>query len=160
MVRRRQPTAAALALLLGALALASLALSACGGDDQPDLSAFCERLETAYGPEGALAADYSDDPSAGEAVVEELEAIRRVAPLEIEPSLAVISETSRLIVAAFDNPEDSGLDAEQLKASGEAAAVLAGFSAQHCGLDLEWERPVVFIDPDRIPGQVQLDVQG
>lgn len=158
-VRRRQPVCAALSLL-GALALGALAISACGGDDQPDLSAFCERLEAAFGPEGTLASDYSGDPSAAEAVVGELEAIRRVAPLEIEPSLAVINETARLIIGAFDNPENSGLDAEQLRESETAATDLARFSIEHCGLDLDWERPVVFVDADRIPGEVQLDVEG
>ena len=158
-VRRRQPTAAARALL-GALALGVLAFGACGGGDQPDLSAFCERLEAAYGPEGTLASDYSDDPSAAEAVVGELEAIRRVAPLEIEPSLAVVKEISRLIISAFDNPEKSGLDAELLEESEIAAADLARFSIEHCGLDLDWERPVVFVDPDRVTGEVQLNVRG
>ena len=154
---RRRPTAAVLAMILGAFALS---LSACGNDDQPDLSVFCQKLETAFGPEGTLASDYSDDPRAAEAVVDELEAIRRVAPLEIEPSLAVISATSSLIIEAFDNPQDSTLEAEQLKRSETAASELAAYSARHCGLRLDWESPVVFVDPDKIPGEVRLDVRG
>ncbi len=137
-----------------------LGLSACGDDDQPDLSAFCQKLETAFGPEGALASDYSDDPSAAEAVVDELEAIRRVAPLEIEPSLATINATASLIIEAFDNPEDLTLDAEQLQQSETASVELARYSAEHCGLRLDWESPVVFVDPDKIPGEVRLDVRG
>lgn len=160
MVCRRQPTAAALALLLGALALATVALSACGNDDQPDLSVFCERLETAFGPEGALASDYSDEPSGAQAVIDELESIQQVAPLEIEPSLAVISETASLIIGVFSSTESSELNAAQLEASGTAAAELARYSSEHCGLELDWESPVVFVDPDRIPGEVRLDVRG
>ncbi len=137
-----------------------LGLSACGDDDQPDLSAFCQKLETAFGPEGALASDYSDDPSAATAVVDELEAIRRVAPLEIEPSLATINATASLIIEAFDNPEDLTLEAEQLQQSETAAVELARYSAEHCGLRLDWESPVVFVDPDKIPGEVRLDVRG
>ena len=156
----RQPTAAALALLLGALALAAMVLNACGNDDQPSLEAFCQRLETAFGPEGALAADYSDDPSDAQAVIDELESIHRVAPLEIESSLAVIIDTASLIVEIFSGEESAGLDAEQLEASGTAAAELGRYSAEHCGLELEWDSPVVFVDPDRIPGEVRLDVRG
>lgn len=137
-----------------------LGLSACGDDDQPDLSAFCQKLETAFGPEGALASDYSDDPSAAAGVVDELEAIRRVAPLEIEPSLATINATASLIIEAFDNPEDLTLEAEQLQQSETAAVELARYSAEHCGLRLDWESPVVFVDPDKIPGEVRLDVRG
>lgn len=137
-----------------------LGLSACGDDDQPDLSAFCQKLETAFGPEGALASDYSDDPSAAAAVVDELEAIRRVAPLEIEPSLATINATASLIIEAFDNPEDLTLEAEQLQQSETAAVELARYSTEHCGLRLDWESPVVFVDPDKIPGEVRLDVRG
>ncbi|WP_420619350.1 hypothetical protein [Candidatus Poriferisocius sp.] len=144
-------------LVLGAL---MLGLSACGDDDQPDLSAFCQKLETAFGPEGALASDYSDDPSAAAAVVDELEAIRRVAPLEIEPSLATINATASLIIEAFDNPEDLTLEAEQLQQSETAAVELARYSIEHCGLRLDWESPVVFVDPDKIPGEVRLDVRG
>ena len=156
----RQPTAAALAQLLGVLALAALALSACGADDQPDLSVFCERLETAFGPDGALASDYSDEPSEAEAVMDEMESIQQVAPLEIEPSLAVISVTASLIIGAFAGTESADLDAAQLEASGTAAAELARYSLEHCGLELYWESPVVFVDPDRIPGEVRLDVRG
>ena len=151
----RQPTAAALALLLGALAL-----TACGNGDQPSLEAFCQRLEAAFGPEGALAADYSDDPSAAEAVVGELEAIRQVSPLEIEPSLAAINATASLIIAALSGTESTGLDAEQIEESALAAAELARYSAEHCGLELDWESPAAFVDPDRIPGEVKLDVRG
>ena len=157
---RRGPTAAVLATVLGVLALGA---SACGNDDQPDLSVFCQKLETAFGSEGTLASDYSDDPSAAEAVVGELEAIRRVAPLEIEPSLATINVTASLIIEAFDNPEGSTLDAEQLQQSEAAAAELDRYSAQHCGLRLDWKSPVVFADPDsadRIPGEVSLNVPG
>lgn len=157
---RRQPTAAALALTLGFLALAAIALGACGDDDQPSLDAFCERLEFAYGPEGALASDYSDDPSGSQAVIDELEAIRQVAPLEMEPSLVTIIDIARLIIAAIDNPEDSRLSAEQLSQSAIAAAELARYSADRCGLALDWESPAVFVDPDRIPGEVDLDVRG
>lgn len=152
---RRRPIAAV--LVLGAL---MLGLSACGDDDQPDLSAFCQKLETAFGPEGALASDYSDDPSTAAAVVDELEAIRRVAPLEIEPSLATINATASLIIEAFDNPEDLTLEAEQLQQSETAAVELARYSIEHCGLRLDWESPVVFVDPDKIPGEVRLDVRG
>ena len=156
----RPPTAAALALLLGALALAALALSACGDDDQPSLATFCQRLEAAFGPEGALAADYSDDPSGAQAVIDELGSINRVAPLEIESSLAVIIDTASLIIGVFSGEERAGLNAAQLEASGTAAAELARYSAEHCGLALDWESPVVFVDPDRIPGEVRLDVRG
>ena len=62
---RRRPIVAV--LVLGAL---MLGLSACGDDDQPDLSVFCQKLETAFGSEGALASDYSDDPSTAAAVVD------------------------------------------------------------------------------------------
>ncbi|MCY3578034.1 MAG: hypothetical protein OXH53_12035 [bacterium] len=154
---RQRPTAAVLALVLGILVLG---FGACGDDDQPDLSAFCQKLKTAFGPEGTLASDYSDEPSAATAVVGELEDIRQVAPLEIEPSLAIISATASLIIEAFDNPEGSTLDAEQLKQSETAATELARYSARHCGLRLEWDSPVVFVDPDKIPGEVRLDVQG
>lgn len=160
MVRRRQPTAAALVWLVAPWALAALVFSSCGSDDQPDISVFCERLEIAFGSEGALAADYSDDPSAAEAVVDELEAVRRVAPLEVEPSLVIVNETARLIIAAFSSTESTGLDAEHLEESAKAAADLASYSAEHCGLALDWESPVVFVDPDRIPGEVKLDVRG
>ncbi len=162
-VARRRPISVSLALLIGASMLGSLALSACGNDDQPSLEGFCERLETAFGPEGALAADYSEDPSAAKAVVDEFEAIRRVSPLEIEPSLAAIIETSSLVIAAFSGAETAGLDAEQLAASGEAAAELNRYSVEQCGLELDWVSPVVFIDPDRadrIPGEVNLNVPG
>ena len=159
----QQPTAATLALLIGASLLGALGVSACGGGDQPDLSVFCERLETAFGPEGTLAADYSDDPSGAEAVIDELASIQRVAPLEIEPSLAVIFDTSSLVITAFSGTEAAGLDAEQLAASGEAAAELNRYSIEQCGLELDWDSPVVFIDPDRadrIPGEVNLNVPG
>ncbi len=160
MVCRRQPTAAALALLLGALAFAAAGLSACGDDDQPSLATFCERLETAFGPEGALASDYSDEPSGAQAVIDELESIQQVAPLEIEPSLAVISETASLIIGVFSSTEGTELDAARLEASGTAAAELARYSSEHCGLELNWESPVVFVDTDRILGEVRLDVRG
>ena len=140
--------------------LAALALSACGNDDQPSLETFCGRLETAFGPEGTLAADYSDDPSGAHAVVDELESIQRVAPLEIESSLAVIINTASLIIGVFSGEESAGLDAEQLEASGTAAAELARYAAAHCGLELDWDNPVVFVDPDKIPGEVRLDVRG
>ena len=151
---------AALALLLGALALA-----ACGNDDQPDLSAFCEKLETAFGPEGALASDYSDDPGAAVAVVEELEDVRRVAPLEIEPSLNVVNDMVSRVVAAFDDSEGAGLGVFQeleteVDAYSEAAAELAHFSISQCGLELNWQRPVFVLDADRITDEVQLDVAG
>ena len=156
----RQPTAVALALTLGTLTLAAVALSACGNDDQPSLETFCERLETAFGPEGALAADYSDDPSGAVAVVEELEALRRVSPLEVEPSLVVINDTARIIIGVVSGEEDTSLDADKLEESGTASAELARYAAEHCGLDLDWKSPVVFVDPDKIPGEVRLDVQG
>ena len=140
--------------------LAALVLNACGDDNQPSLESFCERLETAFGPEGALAADYSNDPSGAQAVVDELESIRRVAPLEIESSLAVIIDTASLIIGVFSGEESAGLDAEQLEASGTAAAELARYASDHCGLDLAWDSPVVFVDPDKIPGEVRLDVRG
>ncbi|MCY3888879.1 MAG: hypothetical protein OXG50_03160 [bacterium] len=156
----RQPTAAALALVLGALMLVALALSACGNDDQPSLETFCGRLETAFSPEGALAADYSDDPSGAQAVIDELESIQRVAPLEVESSLAVIIDTASLIIGVFSGEESAGLDAAQLEESGTASAELGRYAAEHCGLDLDWDSPVVFVDPDRIPGEVRLDVRG
>ena len=156
----RKPTAAALVLLIGALMLAASALTACGDDGQPDLGAFCERLAAAYGPEGALAADYSDDPSGAEAVVDELESIQRVAPLEVEPSLAVIIDTTRRIIGVFSGAEGAVLDAAQLEASGTASAELSRYAAAQCNLDLRWESPVVFVDPDKIPGEVRLDVRG
>ena len=159
-VVRRRPRVAIGLSLLGVLSLGAVAMGACGGEDQPDLSVFCQRLETAFGPEGALSSDYSDDRSGAVAVIDELEAIRRVAPLEIEPSLAVVNETSRLIIAAIDDPVNSELDAEKLRESETAAIELAEFSAEHCDLALYWDRPVVFVDPDRIPGEVQLDVRG
>ena len=159
-VVRRRPRVAIGLSLLGVLSFGALAMSACGGEDQPDLSVFCQRLETAFGPEGALSSDYSDDRSGAVAVIDELEVIRRVAPLEIERSLAVVNETSRLIIAAIDDPVNSELDAEKLRESETAAIELAEFSAEHCDLALDWDRPVVFVDPDRIPGEVQLDVRG
>ncbi|MCY3861157.1 MAG: hypothetical protein OXG67_04200 [bacterium] len=156
----RQPTAAALALVLGALTLAALSLSACDNDDQPSLETFCGRLETAFSPEGALAADYSDDPSGAQAVIDELESIQRVAPLEVESSLAVIIDTASLIIGVFSGEESARLDAAQLEESGTASAELGRYAAEHCGLDLDWDSPVVFVDPDRIPGEVRLDVRG
>ena len=149
---------------MGALAILALAAGACGNDDQPDLALFCERLETAFGPEGSLTSDYSDDPSAAKVIIDDLEAVRSASPLEIEPSLALIIETSILIIGAFKNPEDSGLDSEQatdqLLESGIAAAELASYSTEHCDLDLDWESPVVFVEPDRITGEVDLNVPG
>ena len=163
-VGRRQPVAVALTLAL-ALVLFASTLVACGGDDQPDLAAFCEKLGVAFGPEGALASDYSDDPGAATAVVEELESLRQVAPLEIEPSLAVINETVGLVVAAFGDSEGTGLGAlqemeDEITAYGEAAGELARFSSSQCALELDWERPVIVLDADRITGEVQLDVAG
>ncbi|WP_420638580.1 hypothetical protein [Candidatus Poriferisocius sp.] len=160
--------------MLAIVAVTSMsAFGACGGSDQPDLDAFCGRLETAFGPEGALASDYSDDPSAAQAVVNELESVREVAPLEIEPSLAVINDTMGLIIAAFGNPAggtDSGaesgaerVNAEKLQEAGIAAAELARYSGDHCGLVLDWEStqvPLVPADADRITGEVRLDVEG
>lgn len=140
--------------------LVALVLNGCGDDYQPSLETFCGRLETAFGPEGTLAADYSDDPSGAQAVIDELESIQRVAPLEIESSLAVIIDTATLIVEVFSGEESAGLDAAQLEASGTAAAELARYAADQCGLDLDWDSPVVFIDPDKIPGEVRLDVRG
>ena len=161
----RHQSAAALSLLLRALLLGALALTACGNNDQPNLEAFCQRLEIAFGPEGALAADYSDDPSGAEAVVDELEAVRQVSPLEIEPSLATITETASLIIAISSSTEatgsnNTGLNAEQLEESAAASAELARYSAEHCGLKLDWESPAVFFDPDKIPGEVSLDILG
>ena len=159
-VPRQQPTAVALALLLGASMLGAFGLGACGGGAQPDLTAFCDRLTTAYGPGGALAADYSEDPSGAEAVVNELEAIHRVAPLEVEPSLAVIIDTTRRIIGVFSGAEGAVLDAAQLEDSGTASAELSRYAAAQCNLDLRWESPVVFVDPDKISGEVRLDVRG
>ena len=163
-VGRRQPVAVALTLAL-ILLLGASTLAACGSDDQPDLAAFCEKLGIAFGPEGALASDYSDDPGAATAVVEELEALRQVAPLEIEPSLAVINETVGLVVAAFDDSEGAGLGAlpemeDEIAAYSKAASELARFSSSQCTLELDWQRPVIVLDADRITGEVQLDVAG
>ncbi len=156
----RQPTAAALAPTLGILALAAVVLSACGGGDQPSVEAFCQRLQTAFGPQGALAADYSDNPSGAQAVIDELEQVRRVAPLGIESPLTVIIETADLVIGVFSGQGGAGPGAAQLEASGTAAAELNRYSSEHCGLALDWHRPFVPADPDRIPGEVRLDVQG
>ncbi len=157
---RSRPPATAVLALVGALALWSLALTSCGGGGQPSIGAFCERLETAFEPEGALAADYSSDPGAAEAVIRELESIRRVAPLEIEPSLAVVNETAGIIIAIASGDRSGALDAELLRQSEDAATRLARYSAGQCGLELDWQSPAVLVDPDRIPGEVDLNVPG
>lgn len=157
--RGRVPEVSALALA-GALALWSVALAACGGGGQPSIGAFCERLEAAFGPEGALAADYSSDPGAAEAVVRELESIRRVAPLEIEPSLAVVNETAGIIIATASGARSGAIDVELLRQSEDAATRLARYSAGQCGLDLDWQSPAVPVEPDKISGEVDLNIPG
>jgi len=148
-----------LAALLG-LVLAVLGPTACGGGSQPSLTAFCEQLENAFGPQGALAADYSADPELARAVVDELGSIRKVAPLEIETAMATIIETTDLIIDAFTEPAGTVIDPNQLEKSETAATQLAEYSMSNCGFSLEWSNPTVFVEPDRLPGEVNLEVPG
>ncbi len=150
------PNLAATAVLL----CASLGIAACSNNDQPSIEAFCSRLETAFGPQGALSADYSEDPNSAQAVVDELEDIRRVAPLEVEPSLVIINNMANQIVAAFGDPNTTAIDPQHLQESGLAAAELSNYSTQNCGLDLDWNNPVVLEEPNRIPGEINLEVPG
>ncbi len=161
-VRRRLPIAA---VLLIAVAPVALAIGACGGGEQSDLAAFCEKLRVASGPEGALASLAPNDPDAAEVAAEELNSLHRAAPLEIKPSLAVINNTVGLVLTALGDSEVAGQDSLQkmkseMTAYTEAAIEVARFAADHCGLDLNPETPATILDADRIIGEVQLDVAG
>ncbi|MYC57447.1 MAG: hypothetical protein F4X48_02485 [Acidimicrobiia bacterium] len=145
--------------LLGLTGL-TMGLLGCGNGEQPSLDAFCERLETAFGPQGALADDYSNNAARTQAVMDELESIRRVAPLEIEPSLAVVHEAVGLIIASFNDPSGTQIDSQKLQNSEMAAAQLNRYSVQNCDLELRWENPVLLLNPDRIPGEISLEVRG
>ena len=166
MVRRRLPVAAALLLTVAACVLA---MGACGGGGQPDVPAFCEKLRVASGPEGALASLVPNDPDAAEVAAEELDSLHRAAPLEIKSSLAVINDTVGLVLAAFASSERVGQESLQkmeseMAAYAEAATELARFADEHCGLELNPENPATILNPDfnpdRIAGEVQLDVAG
>ncbi len=152
MARRRLPIGA---VLLPAIAALLLAGAACGGGDQIELSAFCEKLSAAAAPEGALASLTPSDPDAAEVAAEELDRLHRAAPLEIKPSLAVVNDTVSLVLAAFSDSEVSGQDSLQrmdaeMSAYAEAATELARFAADHCGLELNPETPSIVFDSDRI----------
>ncbi len=164
-VRRRLPIVAVLLPAVAAFVLAVAAIGACGGENQPDLSAFCEKLRVASGPEGALASLAPNDPDAAEVAAEELDSLHRAAPLEVKPSLAVINSTVGLVLTALSGSEVAGQDSLQkmkgeMAAYSEAAIELARFAADHCGLDLNPETPAIIFDADRITGEVQLDVAG
>lgn len=157
-MRKLQP--AALVLLL-----AALALGACGGGPKADLATFCEKLGVAFGPEGAIASLPPNGTGSAEAVTDEMDALSQVAPLEIEPSLAVVKDTVSLLITAFSSPDETGQETLQgmrseMAAYEEAAGELALFSANHCDLALDWESPALAIDTNRITGEVQLDVEG
>lgn len=161
-VRRHLPIAAA---LLVAVAPLVMAIGACGGGEQSDLAAFCEKLGVASGPEGALDSLAPNDPDAVEVASEELDSLHRAAPLEIKPSLAVINDTVGLVLTALSGSEAAGQESLQkmdseMAAYSEAATELARFAAEHCGLDLNPDTPVVVFDADRITGEVRLDVAG
>ena len=134
-----------------------MAIGACGGGDQSDLAAFCEKLRVASGPEGALASLAPTDPDAAEVAAEELDNLHRAAPLEIKPSLAVINDTVGLVLTALSSSDNAGQDSLQkmdseMAAYSEAATELARFAAEHCGLDLNPETPAIVFDTDRITG--------
>ena len=165
-VRHPLPAAAVLVLVVAA---SVLAIGACGGGNQPDLVAFCEKLRVASGPEGALASLVPNDPDAAEVAAEELDSLHQAAPLEIRSSLAVINDTVGLVLATFSNSEVAGQESLQkmeseMAAYAEAATELAQFAADHCGLELNPETPATIfapdLNPDRIAGEVQLDVAG
>ncbi len=165
-VRRRLPIAAALLL---AVAACVVAIGACRGGNQPGLAAFCEKLRVASGPEGALASLVPNDPDAAEVAAEELDGLQQAAPLEIKPSLGVINDTVGRVLSAFGSSEVAGQDSLQemeyeMAAYVEAATELARFAAEHCGLELNPEDPAPILNPDlnpdRIVGEVQLDVAG
>ncbi len=160
----RQPVAAVLAPLLVAIAL-GVAIGGCGGGDQPDLAAFCEKLGVASGPEGKLASLAPNDPDAAAVAAKELEGLRRIAPLEIKPSLTTINDTVGLVLVAFNRPEGDGQQTLQnleseMAAYAEAAVELADFADEHCGLRLNPDVPTPIIDLDRITDEVELDVRG
>ena len=160
--RRRLPIAAVLLLAVAPLAFA---IGACGGEEQSDLVAFCEKLRVASGPEGALASLAPNDPDAAEVAAEELDSLHRAAPLEIKPSLAVINDTVDLVLTALSGAEAAAQDSLQkmdseMAAYSEAATKLSRFAAEHCGLDLNPETPAIIFDEDRITGEVRLDVAG
>ncbi|WP_419919866.1 hypothetical protein [Candidatus Poriferisocius sp.] len=159
----RKPVATSLVTLLAAAAVLS-AMGACGGD-QPDLAAFCQKLGAASGPEGALASLAPNDPNAAEVAAKELEDLRRIAPLEIRPSLTTINATMGLVLAAFEDPDGNSRQSLQrmeneMAAYTEAASKLDGFAADHCGLELNPAIPAPTINPDRITEEVELNVKG
>ena len=165
-VRRRLPIAAALLMVVAACVLA---VGACGDGSQPDLSAFCEKLRVASGPEGALASLVPNDPDAAEVAAEELDSLHQAAPLEIKSSLTVINDTVVLVLATFGSSEVVGQESLQkmegeMAAYAEAATELARFADEQCDLELNPERPATILhpdfNPDRIAGEVQLDVAG
>ncbi len=149
---------------MAALLVIAIGLGGCGSGAGVDVDAFCEQLGVATGPEGALGS-LAADPDAAEAVFDEFESLRRLAPLEMEPPLEVIIETSRSMITAFAESDGSAYETLQrlrpeIADLTEASETLTRYAVEQCGLEL---RSVPVLTPtytDQIQGDVNLDVEG
>ena len=127
---------------MGLVVALAVSAGACSSEPERSVRALCEQLTLAQGLDEALA---TVDATGLVAASTALERAADVAPLDIEPQVAVIADTTAVLVATVDTAGGDRRDAlqEALRArEAEAAAVTAAgeavatWSAANCGLDL------------------------
>ena len=141
--RRRARTAPSWALPIAFVLTLALSAGACSSDPERSAPALCEQLALAQGLDEALA---TADATRLVATSAALERAVDVAPLDIEPQVVVIADTTAALVVTVDAAEGDRRDAlqEALRArEAEVATItaagdaIATWSAANCGLDLD-----------------------
>ena len=141
--RRRARTASISALPVALVLTLALSAGACSSGPERSAPALCEQLALAQGLDEALA---TADATGLVATSAALERAADVAPLDIEPQVVVIADTTAALVVTVDTAGGDRRDAlqEALRAREAevatitaAGAAVATWSAANCGLDLD-----------------------
>lgn len=132
------------ARLVGALATAGvLALAGCGGDDESDLQAFCDKAQEVEEAGQSLGALQGGDVEAAQQALEETSAqvqeAADLAPDEIQPDVETVAEALSDLndeVADAESPQDLLSAATELQESApevqEAGGRVSDYVAENC----------------------------
>jgi hypothetical protein len=126
-----------------AVGLLLLGTTACSNEPERSAPALCEQLAAAQGLDEALA---TADATALEAQSAALRQAEQVAPPDIQPSVAALSQSVDALIATVDTATGErraavteALRAQEASVDGLTAAgtAVATWSTANCGLDLD-----------------------
>lgn len=125
------------------IAFATLVGVACSSSEPEDPTAFCEALERASSPTGAIALLRIDDEPIRESAMADLDALVATAPSDIAEETTVVVDTYRLVLTELANTAPGARNQvlrdlqERLDAAGPAAEAVEDYGNRICGITFE-----------------------